>query len=1134
MAADVLSAMNAGTYRDLLKNGGFHSFLWTQFLEAFNDNVYKVVVSLLAVEMALERGGGQYLSLAGVVFCLPFLLFSGYAGHLADAFSKRTILVAVKGFEVVAMLAGVAAFLSHRIEWMLAVLFLMGAHAAFFNPAKYGILPEMLPDKDLSRANGLLEMTTFVGIILGTTAGSLLLAMWKTATWRIGIVLAGIAVAGVVTSLGITRVPPSGAAQGFRLNPWSHIDYGLRRLWTDRPLYLTVLGISYFWFLGALLQMNLLLFAKEALGVGEVQTGIMVASLAIGIGVGSMAAGRLSGDKVEPGLVPLGSIGMGVFGIGAATSGPSYWQALAWLGALGFAGGLFIVPLNALLQQKSGREEKGRLIAANNFLNTIGVLVASGMLWLLHDRLHVSAAGIIMIFGVFTILATVYIASVVSDFFVRFLLWMLTHTFYRIGIRGAQNVPVRGPALLVANHVTMIDGFLLGACIQRFVRFMVNERIFNKFGRFFRRIKAISVPVGTHKDIVIALRRARQELIDGHVVCIFAEGELTRTGNMFAFHRGLEKIVGGLDVPVIPVYLGGVWGSIFSFRDGRLYWKWPRQIPFPITVSFGSPMRPPVTPQQVRQAVLELAAAAGEDSIPPRDLLQTRFIRTARKNWSRLAMADSTGKELTYGKALIASLLLAERLKPKLNPERTIGIMLPATVGGALANVGVLMAGGVPVNLNFTAGREAVSSAIEQCRISTVLTSRVFLGKLKFEPPPGAVFVEDLLAQFSKPRTLLTAAKARLLPVRMLERLSNPNGLNSGSLATVIFSSGSTGHPKGVMLTHKNIIANVGSIDQLFSLTRRDRLMGALPFFHSFGFTVTIWFPLLTGAGVVYHPDPLDAKAVGALVARYQATLLLATPTFTKAYTRVCTPEQFSTLRFVIVGAEKLPEAVAKAFEEKFGLPVLEGYGATEMAPVIAVNVSNIEDGSFRQAGNKPGTVGHPLPGVAVKVVHPETGEPLPYDQEGLLLVKGASRMAGYLGQPEQTQAVLRDGWYVTGDIARIDNDGFVRITDRLSRFSKIAGEMVPHLRIEEAIRSLLGDHGCAVIAVPDEQKGERLVVFHTKPGFGAQELWEGLSRTELPKLWIPRKESIRFIDALPTIGTGKLDLLRLRTLAAS
>ena len=1123
--------MSGQGYVGLLKNRGFQAFLWTQFLGAFNDNVYKLVVSMLAVTMAAGRGA-TYLSLAGVVFFLPFLLFSGYAGCLADVYSKRTVLIATKSFEILAMSAGLAAFLSNRIEWMLAVLFLLATQATFFSPAKYGVLPEMLPDAELSRANGLLEMTTFVAIILGTTAGSILPGVWPGSLWKIGAALLAVAVAGSLASLGITRVPPSGASTRFRFNPWSEIGAGLRHLWADRPLYLTVIGITYFWFLGALFQLNLLLFGEERLGITGVKTGIMIASLAIGIGIGSMGAGRLSGDKVEPGLVPLGSIGMGFSAVALAACS-TYAVVLCWLSLLGFWGGLFIVPLNALLQQRSGQREKGRLIAANNFVNTIGMLLAAGALWFFHDFLKVSAAGIILIFGIFTILATFYVASLVSDFLGRFLLWSLTHTVYRIRLSGQANVPLRGPALLVANHVSFVDGFLIGACVQRFVRYMVHEVWYERFRWFFKTIKTIPVPEGTHKSVVIALRRARQQLIEGHVVCIFAEGSITRTGNMLSFHRGLEKIVEGLDVPVIPVHLGGVWGSIFSFREGRIAWRLPRKIPYPVSVTFGQPLRPPVTPQQIRQAVMELGTQAAADRIPSRDLLHLRFIRRAKKHFSRFAIADTTGRELTYGKALIAAMLLAKRLGTQQAAERMLGIMLPASAGGALANIAALMAGRVPVNLNFTAGKEVTTSAIEQCRIRTILTSRAFLSKVKLEPGEGTVFVEDLLSSFTMAEKLLAAIEARLLPSAVLERLYNPAKSDSTSLATVMFSSGSTGRPKGVMLTHKSVIANVDSIEQLFRLTHRDKIAGILPFFHSLGYTITLWFPLLTGLGVVYHPDPLDAKAVGALVARHKATMLLAAPSFCKSYARVCTREQFSTLRYVIVGAEKLQDAVAKSFEEAFGMPLLEGYGCTEMSPVVAVNIHDAEDEGMRQFGRKPGTVGHPLPGVSAKILDLETREPLPYNREGLLLVKGPNCMAGYLGQPEKTQEVMEDGWYVTGDIACIDEDGFIRITDRLTRFSKIGGEMVPHMRIEEAVRTFLGEHACAVTAVPDEHRGERLVLFHTNPALPAGEVWERLSRLDLPKLWIPKRENIHSLDSLPTLGAGKLDFCRLKSLAA-
>jgi acyl-[acyl-carrier-protein]-phospholipid O-acyltransferase/long-chain-fatty-acid--[acyl-carrier-protein] ligase len=1123
--------MSDGTYRELLKRSGLQPFLWTQFLGAFNDNCYRFVIGLLALEMG-TAAGGHYIALGLAIYNLPFLLFSGYAGYLADTFSKRTVLIVAKSFEILAMGMSVAAILSNRMDWMLAILFLMATHSAFFGPAKLGIIPEMLPDKDLSRANGLLEMSTFLAIILGPAGAALLLGNWRDRIGMVGAALVAVAVIGTATSFGIPRVAPSGAKQKFRLNPWSEVGIGLRRLRADRPLFLTAIGITFLWFLGALCQGILPLMADEFLKTNEAQKAIMLACLAAGIGVGSMAAGRLSGDKVELGLVPLGSLGMGVFALATAAVCSSYALTLLTLGGLGCSGGLFIVPLYAFLQQRSGRMEKGRLIAANNFLNAIGIFAAAGVMWVFHDLLRVSAAGIILFVGIFTILATVYAAIVVSDFLVRFLLYALTHTIYRIRVSGQRHVPFRGPALLVANHVTYIDGFLIGSCVQRLIRFMVGEYWYEKFRWFFGMIQAIPVPEGTRKSVVISLRRARQELINGHVACIFAEGALTRTGNLLGFHRGLEKIVEGLDVPVVPVYLGGVWGSIFSHRQGRLAFRLPRRIPYPVSVTFGPPLTAPVTSQRVRQAVMELGADAAGERISARDLLHLRFIRGAKKHGSRLAMADTTGRELTYRKALVAAMLLARRLRTPETSDRMLGIMLPASVAGALVNIAALMAGRVPVNLNFTAGKEAVASAIEQCRVRTVVTSRIFLSKIRLEPPEGTVFLEDLLKTCTGAEKLRAAAKAVLLPARILERWYNPARLDSDSLATVMFSSGSTGRPKGVMLSHRNVIANVDSMEQLFRLTKHDKIAGVLPFFHSFGFTVTLWFPLVTGLGVAFHPDPLDAKAVGALVAKHKATMLLGAPSFCKAYARVCTREQFATLRLVIVGAERLQEGVARSFEEAFGVPLLEGYGCTEMSPVVAVNILDVENGSQRQAGRKPGTVGHPMPGVAAKVVDLNTGEPLPYNQEGLLLVKGPNRMLGYLGQPEKTQEVIQDGWYVTRDMACIDEDGFIRITDRLSKFSKIGGEMVPHLRIEEALQPFLEDRSCVVVAIPDEQKGERLVIFHTKKDLSPDEVRERLSRAELPKLWIPKRDSIHFIEALPTIGTGKLDLRRLKTLA--
>ena len=516
----------------------------------------------------------------------------------------------------------------------------------------------------------------------------------------------------------------------------------------------------------------------------------------------------------------------------------------------------------------------------------------------------------------------------------------------------------------------------------------------------------------------------------------------------------------------------------------------------------------------------------------PDDLLHTAFIRAAKTHWGHLAIADSTGQKLTYGRTLVGALLFARLIARRTPDEETVGILLPASVGGALANIAALMANRIPVNLNFTIGAEAMRAAIDQAGIKTILTSRRFLEKASLAELPGMVFLEDLRSQIGGVAKIRTLLKARLWPAAMLARTLGGADRTPESLATIVFSSGSTGVPKGIMLTHANVLANIDSLTKIFHMGPEHCFVGVLPFFHSFGFTGTLWFPLLRGSSVAYHPNPMDAKTVGELAGEYRATMLISTPTFFGSYLRRCTKEQFAHLRYAISGAEKLREPLAKAFEEQFGIALLEGYGCTEMAPVVAVNLPDVQHGGTREIRTKFGSVGRPIPDVEAKVVDQVTGEGPLINREGLLLVRGDNMMKGYLHQPERTAEVIRDGWYVTGDIARIDEDGFIFITDRLSRYSKIAGEMVPHVRLEEAINAIVGDACSAVTAIPDESRGERLVAFYTRPDVPPEVLWARLGETDLPKLWLPRRDSLVPIEAIPTLGTGKVDLRRLRELA--
>ncbi len=1089
--------------------------------------MYKIVVSLLAVVLVGQAHSGDYLELASFIFVAPFLIFATYAGQLADRFEKRSVVLFTKAIEIAAMVFALFALRSGNVNWMLAVLFFTATQAAFFSPAKYGIVPELVGERHLARANGLLEMSTFVAIILGTVGGGKLVGLWQQQPTYIGFVLIAVAIFGTALGLRMTRTPAAVAKRAWTWNPVGDSLRGFAGLFADRNLLITVLGTTYFWFLGALLQILLLLFGSETLHADAPHTSLLMASLAIGIGLGSMLAGRLSGQKVEPGLVPVGAFGMGIAALVFSHFVHTLPAAAFWLIVIGGMGGLFIVPLNAILQHRPKPDEKGRVIATANIVNTIGMMCSAAVANICQHFFNMTAAQIIALAGVLTLLAAVASFQIVPDFTTRFVVWLLTHTVYRIRVLGSENIPQRGAALLVANHVTFVDGFLISACVHRFTRFMVYQDWYDRFPAIFKWIHAIRVPDGTRRAIVYSIAAAREQLQQGHVVCIFAEGSLTRTGNLAEFHRGLEKIVAGIDVPVIPIHLGGVWGSIFSLDRRASLWRSLRKLPYPVTVAFGSPMHAPKA-SEVRQAVSELAADASGSDIRANETLATRFIQTARRHWRNRAMTDSTGRTLTYGEALTASWLLARDIRRLHHDEKMVGVMLPASTAAAIINLAIVLAGKVPVNLNFTVGREAIDSAVSQCALKTIYTSKVFLEKAKIDHRPEMCFAEKAL-QFAKPAKIAGFVAARLLPVSLL----TSRRVKADDVAAVLFSSGSTGTPKGVMLSHRGIIANASCVHDLFQVDQHDTIAGVLPLFHCFGFSYTLWFPLLHGASTSYHASPLDAKGLGELVEKTKATVLPAAPTFCQAYLRGCTKEQFASLKWVLVGAEKLQPALAKSFEEKFGLPLLEGYGATEMSPVISVNVPDREQGGVTQIGMRAGTVGQTIPGVSAKVVHRDTGEAVPLGEEGILLVRGASRMLGYLNKPEETAAVFRDGWYVTGDIVIMDDDGFIRIVDRQSRFSKIAGEMVPHGKVEEVLHSVLNGAQCFVTAVSDERKGERLVALIAGQGTVLpKDVWQKLMATELPKLWIPKPDDIRIVDALPLLGTGTIDQKAAKKLA--
>ena len=1116
---------------------GFWSLIVTQFQGAFSDNALKTLVTFIGLNMAVSAGLHRALvPLGTALFSLPFILFSMTGGYLADKHSKRTVTIGVKLFEICIMLFVTTAFLTHNLWMGLGGIFLMGTHSALFGPSKYGLLPELLPERKLSWGNGIIELGTFLAIVLGAAAGGFLFTSFKPNHWRSGLLLVGLAVAGLASSFGITKIPAAAPTRRYRVNFLGDLFSQIQLMQSDRVLWLACLGNIFFNFVGQF-ALQAVVDLGDRMKFGETNTSLLVVATAIGIGLGSFAAGNLSGGKIEYGLVPLGAVGMTVFSGLLARPGLSYSELRVWLTLLGFSAGFFIVPVAALLQHRPTREQRGGVLAASNLLSFVGIFLAAGVYWSLVSPLHLTPQQVFGVTAVLTLVGTVYVVTLLPDSLLRLVLWMLTHSLYRVKVAGRDNIPERGGALFVCNHVSFVDALLVQAATDRPLRCIMFKDIYeHPLVKPFAKI-ARHIPISSQqrpREMIQSLRVASEAIKNGEVVVIFAEGQITRIGQLLPFRRGFERIMKDVNAPIIPVCLDNVWGSIFSFEKGRFLWKVPRYFPYPVTVSFGKPMPHAAAPFEIRQAVQDLNADAWNTR---RNLLwpiHRTFVRKAHRHPFRFFMADGQTKRLNFGPALTRTIFLARRLRATWRGQEMVGILLPPCVPGALVNYAAMLLGKVPVNLNYTANDQLLASCAQQCNLKTVITSRAFLSKLKLTVPAESVYLEDLAAKPAVSEKLVALALSLFLPPKPLERILSGKSASLDHLATVIFSSGSTGDPKGVMLTHWNIRSNVEQLGQTFAFNGRDKVVGILPFFHSFGFTATIAAPAVLGCGVVFHPSPLDAKAIGELVRTYRCTFLLATPTFLQLYLRSCEPEDFGSLQYVVTGAEKLPQRLAQAFEDKFGLRPLEAYGATECSPAVAVNTHDFRAAGFRQVGAKRGKIGHPLPAITVRIVDPDTFKPLPVGQAGLMLVRGPNVMKGYLGKPEKTAEVLRDGWYVTGDIAALDEDGFLQITDRLTRFSKIGGEMVPHIKIEEKLHELAGvtEQTFAVTSVPDEKKGERLVVLHTLPDDKLPPVTDKLAGSDLPNLWKPRADQFFHVDALPVLGTGKLDLRKIREVA--
>ncbi|MCE5318402.1 MAG: AMP-binding protein, partial [Parachlamydia sp.] len=863
------------------------------------------------------------------------------------------------------------------------------------------------------------------------------------------------------------------------------------------------------------------------------------AAYGLGITLGAFFASRMSAGRIELGLIPLGAIGFSASSLLLGILQPGMAGTVGILILMGISSGLVIVPLHTLIQSRSKPDQRGAIIALGNFVDIGGMmagsLFAAGISWL-----GVNIGEMLILSAFFVVLATIFAIRTLPAALVRFCFIVLTKTCYRFKVRGLENVPASGPFVIVSNHISCIDALFVMASLDRPVHFVMNEYYYNRWwlNPLVRLLETIPVSSSSNPKLLVeGMRRAGDYLDNGEIVCIFPEGQVTHTGVLLPFQRGVELIVRGRSCPIVPLYIDGVWGSIFSYKGGRFFKKWPEHRACSLTVTYGAPLPTATSSVALRQVIQELenkAWMAREDQYMP---LPHAFIRNARQKPWVPALCDQATPKMSRIQVLTAAIVLGSLLKDSWKEEETIGLLLPPSIPGVICNLAATLSCRPVVNLNFTTGAGPLASAICQAKIRKIYTSRAFLEKIPVPIPEGVelIYLEDVRKKTTGLLKFKSLLKALFYDPEQIEKECGATREGTiEDILTIIFTSGSTGEPKGVVLSHFNIHANIDGVAQVVPGTPRcHRLVHALPFFHSFGYMM-MWLGLGHKHALILHPNPLDFAAIGELAWKLQATLMMTTPTFLRGYMKRVLPGQFGTLKCVLTGAEKLPETLAQAFELQYGLRPIEGYGATECSPVIATSSLNVREPGICQLGTLPGTVGKPLPGILLRVVHPETFQELPLGEQGLLLVKGPNVMQGYLDKPELTREVIKDGWYVTGDIASLNQEGFVKITDRLSRFSKIGGEMVPHGRVEEYLHQVThaDQQLFAVTAIPDQQKGECLAVVHTVQPDKIAGILKQLSELGIPNLYIPKPDCFIQVESLPMLGSGKLDLKGVKAIA--
>lgn len=1123
----------------LLARRRFAPMFVVQFLGAFNDNLLKFAMLFLAnfgIFAAEPEKAEMLAAIATGLFIAPYFLFSALAGQLADRMDKARLVRWIKLAEVLIMSLGLAGFWFQSIPALLTALFLMGLHSTIFGPVKYSILPQHLRPNEIMGGTGLIEAGTFLAILGGQLLAGVIPA------WEAGLAAMGVAMIGYLAALAIPPAPPLHGEHPVDWNVWRGTVNILRTAHAGRGVWLSILGISWFFAAGAVLVSEFAPLVSGTLAATQEVATLFLVIFSLTIAAGSIAVNKLLGGEVSARYVPVSALALALglidlwlstSGFSVHTAGASMKQFLATpgsvrilidLGVIAFSGGMFIVPLYAILQTRSLPEERSRIIAANNIVNAgVTVVVVGAITGLLAAGVEVP--GLIGALGFASLAVAVVSIWLLPETLFKGVIRAVLRGLYHVEVTGIENMPKPGErAVVVVNHLSLLDGVLLGAFLPGKPTFAVNTQIakawwVKPFLGLFHAFPVDPTNPMAAKAMVKAVR-------EGRTLVIFPEGRITVTGALMKVFDGPGMVADKADAPIVPVRLDGPQRTPFSYMKGKVRRRWFPKITLTVLPQRRFAIEGEMSARE-RRAIAgrrlydEMSAMIFDTTDTDRTLFEALCDARDLHGGKAKVVEDVKREPMAYDRLLIASGLLGSRLAALTRQGENVGVLLP-NVNGVVAAFFALQAHGrVPAMLNFTAGLTNLRSACTTAEIRTVVTARAFVEQAKLGDTVAAleadgirvVLLEDIGA------TIGTGAKLwAALTRRGLARRHRKLGISPDAPAVVLFTSGSEGTPKGVVLTHRNLLSNCAQLAARIDFNASDVVLNALPVFHSFGLTGGTLLPLLNGIRTVLYPSPLHYRIVPALAYDANATILFGTDTFLSGYARMAHGYDFYSLRYIFAGAERVRDETRKVYAEKFGLRILEGYGATEAAPVIAVNTPM----HFRA-----GTVGRLLPGMEARL------EDVPGIVEGgRLYIRGPNVMAGYLmaSAPGVLQPPV-EGWHDTGDIVTIDEPGFITIRGRAKRFAKIGGEMVSLPAVEGYASAVWPGFEHAVVTRPDAKKGEQLVLFTTAPAPDLKALQEWARANGVTELMVPR--DIRRVNALPVLGTGKLDYVTMGQMAA-